>query len=140
MFNSIFPKIVVDAWSETFQLGRIEGDYAEMKKNMKTKAKSPFPSFVCSTRFEQDLVFKIAERAVSMAQDFGADYDMTTACMDIAGCHLNGCELDLNKLLAAPDGDFGHDVFGIRRHINRSTAKLEDCFLPRCAMPQPVTA
>ena len=42
-------------------------------------------------------------------------------------------ELDLQKLLDAPDGDFGHDVFGIRRHINRQTGELENCFLPRCA-------
>lgn len=46
----------------------------------------------------------------------------------------SGCELDLQKLLDAPDGDFGHDVFGIRRHINRQTGELGDCFLPRCAV------
>lgn len=94
------------------------------------------PAFVCSTRFEQDLIRRIANRAVSMAKAAGVRYDKIDACMDIAGCHLNGCELDLNKLLAAPDVDFSHDVFGISRHINRETAQIQDCFLPRCAMPE----
>ena len=101
---------------------------------MKT-VNTPRPQFVCSTRFEQELVHKIANRAVAMAADLDVRYDKLTACMDIAGCHLNGCELDLNKLLAAPDGDFGHDVFGIRRHIDRNTAALGGCFVPRCDMP-----
>lgn len=99
---------------------------------MKTQTTSR-PRFVCSTRFEQDLIHKIADRAVAMAKDAGVRYDKINACMDIAGCHLNGCELDLNKLLAAPDADFAHDIFGIRRHIDRANAKLTDCFLPRCA-------
>lgn len=105
---------------------------------MKTKQESNYamPNFVCATRFEQELVHKCADRAVAMAADAGVSYDKLTASMDIAACHLNGCELDLNKLLAAPDADFGHDVFGIRRHINRRTGQLGDCFLPRCAMPQ----
>ncbi len=93
------------------------------------------PRFVCYTRFEQDLIYKIADRAIAIAAAAGVYYDKLSVCMDIAGCHLNGCELDLNKLLAAPDGDFGHDVFGIRRHIDRATAKLGGCFLPRCSMP-----
>lgn len=101
---------------------------------MKTTINTP-PRFVCNTRFEQDLIHKIANRAVAMAAELDVRYDKLTACMDLAGCHLNGCTLDLNKLLAAPDADFGHDVFGIRRHINRETAALEDCFLPRCAYP-----
>jgi len=51
--------------------------------------------------------------------------------MDITACHLNGCPLKLQKLLEADDFNFAHDVFGIQRHINRRTGKLEDCFLPR---------
>lgn len=100
------------------------------------KTVSERPNFVCSTRFEQNLIHKIADRAIAAAAAQGVSYDKLTACMDIAACHLNGCELDLNKLLAAPDADFGHDVFGIRRHIDRRTGQLTDCFLPRCAMPE----
>ena len=53
--------------------------------------------------------------------------------MDIAACHLNGCPLDLKKLLTFEDADFFHDIIGIREHINRNTGKLENFFLPRCA-------
>lgn len=102
---------------------------------MKTKNVLSRPRFVCDTRFEQELIHKIANRAVALAVQHGFSYEKIEACMDIAGCHLNGCELDLNKLLAAPDFDFGHDVFGIRRYIDRDTAELTSCFLPRCAMP-----
>ena len=53
--------------------------------------------------------------------------------MDIAACHLNGCPLDLKKLLTFEDADFFHDINGISEHINRNTGKLENFFLPRCA-------
>lgn len=56
--------------------------------------------------------------------------------MDINACHCNGCPLDLEKLLAFDDANFFHDLYGIRRHINRKTGQLEDCFLPRCAKPK----
>lgn len=64
------------------------------------------------------------------------DIDLLAADMDITACHLNGCPLDLGKLMNARDGDFGHDVFGIRRHINRTTGQLEEGFAPRCALPE----
>jgi hypothetical protein len=41
--------------------------------------------------------------------------------------------LNLRDLASASDGDFAHDVFGIRRHLNRETKKLEDSFMPRYA-------
>ena len=53
--------------------------------------------------------------------------------MGIAACHLNGCPLDLKKLLTFEDDDFFHDIDGIIEHINRNTGKLENSFLPRCA-------
>jgi hypothetical protein len=62
--------------------------------------------------------------------------DLLETEMDITATHCNGCPLDLEKFLAAPDGDFGHDVFGIRHHINRRTGELENMFLPRCALPE----
>jgi hypothetical protein len=55
--------------------------------------------------------------------------------MDITACHLNGCKLDLAKLLAADDFNFAHDVLGIRRHIDRETGQLMNCFRPRFAKP-----
>lgn len=41
--------------------------------------------------------------------------------------------LRLEALANASDEDFGHDVFGIRRHLDRAGRKMNDCFLPRYA-------
>lgn len=105
----------------------VEGNHAETKTpsdNMKTI------SFKASKQ-EYHLIGKIAKRASKLASSFAVDYSVATANMDISACHANGNPLDLEALLAADDGNFGHDVFGIRRHINRSTGELGDCFVPR---------
>lgn len=86
----------------------------------------------CS-KADMELIAKIASRAVAVAKEHGVDYDQMTAVMDINACHSNGCPLDLVGLAEAEPFDFTHDVFGIRRHINRDTGKLENCFLPRYA-------
>ncbi|MFZ2949003.1 MAG: hypothetical protein WA003_05920, partial [Desulfuromonadaceae bacterium] len=53
--------------------------------------------------------------------------------IDITATHANGCPLDLDKLLAADDSNFLHDVIGIIRHIDRRNGQLINCFLPRFA-------
>jgi hypothetical protein len=53
--------------------------------------------------------------------------------MDLTACHANGCPMDFETLLSAPDADFVHDVGGIHRYIDRTTGRLGDCFVPRCA-------
>jgi hypothetical protein len=78
-----------------------------------------------------EIIEKIAARAVEMAGKLGVPYTMMTATMDLTACHLNGNPLKLADLLAADDSNFAHDVFGIRRHINRQTGKLEGFFRPR---------
>jgi hypothetical protein len=78
-----------------------------------------------------ELQSKIADRAIKMARTIGIKIDKITMVMDIDACHSNGCPLKLEELLKADDYNFGHDVFGIRRHMNRETGKLENCFLPR---------
>ena len=56
--------------------------------------------------------------------------DRTTRMMDLEHAH-GAAPIDLEALLAAPDGEFLHDVVGIHRHMDRSTGELRDCFLPR---------
>jgi len=80
------------------------------------------------------LIDKIARRAVALAQEYDVDYDVLTAVLDLHAANID-IPLDLERLLTADKGIFGHDVFGIRRHMNRHTAKLEGCFVPRCALP-----
>jgi hypothetical protein len=43
--------------------------------------------------------------------------------------------LDLEQLLTFPEGDFCHDLFGIYYNFNRETKKMDNCFLPRSALP-----
>lgn len=78
-------------------------------------------------------IMEIAQRARAMAAADGQEYTVFDADMDIRACHLNGCRLNLGKLLAADDFNFAHDVYGIRRHLNRETGRMENCFFPRSA-------
>lgn len=81
------------------------------------------------TEGEADLIRQIVDRAVRMQYDV----DRQQLEMDLTACHANGCRLDLDKLLNSPDFDFAHDVFGIRRWLDRSTGTLPvEKFEPRC--------
>ena len=80
---------------------------------------------------EHLLIDKIAKRANAMASELGFEYRIMTIHMDINACHSNGNPLNLVALAEADDADFAHDVFGIRRYIDRETGKLGDCFVPR---------
>lgn len=86
-----------------------------------------------TTKDEAKIINNIAQRAHAMAQEAGIDYPVLEADMDITAVHLNGCPLKLSELASADSFNFAHDVFGIRRHINRETGQIEDCFLPRFA-------
>lgn len=87
------------------------------------------------TKEDAALLRQAAKRAHDMDTENNGPraQDIMTWSMDLTACHANGCPLDLPKLLGFPNFDFPHDAFGIRRHIDRSTGKLQDCFLPRAA-------
>lgn len=93
--------------------------------------------FKLASKEEARTITAIAQRAVHMAANAGISYPFMDADMDITACHVNDHPLRLGELLGADDFNFAHDVFGIRRHLNRETGKLEDCFVPRFAVPQP---
>ena len=90
-------------------------------------------SFKLSSKEQARTIHKIAVRAVAIARSAGFEYPLRDADMDISACHLNDCPLKLDELLSADEFEFTHDVFGIRRHLNRETGKLEDFFFPRYA-------
>jgi len=78
------------------------------------------------------LIVRRAERdAVKL--DIPLQDNRMTMTMDLVACHMNGNPLDLQRLLDAPAPDFWHDMHGIRRHIDRETGVLGDCFSPRCS-------
>ena len=92
-------------------------------------------SFECSTQ-DHGLAQQITDRALALCARLGGDpcrrQDML---MDIVAVHANGCPLRLDELLTADDANFGHDVFGIRRYLDRDTGQLTRCFVPRFARP-----
>lgn len=92
--------------------------------------------FSLKTKAEYQVVNAIAQRAAKLAAKHGIDYPVLDADMDICATHLNGNPLKLVELLAADDSNFAHDVFGIRKHIDRTTGKLMDCFSPRYSSPE----
>jgi len=83
---------------------------------------------------DADLILAIARRAIGIAEGLGVKLDTLHLTMDVTACHANGCPLDLQALLDSNKMDFTHDIFGIRRHIDRGTGKLLDCFVPRFAL------
>ena len=84
------------------------------------------------TREDTLKIMEIMDRAEELANEVGATTpDRMTLSMDLTAAHLHG-PLDLEQLLAFPEGDFLHDVYGIERHIDRTTGDL-GTFLPRCA-------
>lgn len=88
-----------------------------------------------TSKQDMKLITRIAQRAVVMAEDRDIFYPFQDCDMDITACHMNGNALDLKKLIDFDDFNFSHDVFGIRRYIDRETGELKDCFSPRCAKP-----
>lgn len=83
------------------------------------------------TKEEFVTIRKIAARAIEMA--IGSSFqgrDKLDWIMDVAAAHEE-FPLRLDELLSANDGNFAHDVFGVARHLNRETCKLENCFVPR---------
>ena len=75
--------------------------------------------------------FRNAHLIASRASRIDPGYPAQDVEMDIIATHANGCPLRLDQLLNARDGDFAHDIFGIRRFLDRQTGQLKGSFLPR---------
>lgn len=80
---------------------------------------------------EATIIRAIARRAREWELKHGLERDLTDIQMDITATHCNGNPLRLQDLLDADDFNFIHDVAGIRRHLDRTTGKLQDMFSPR---------
>jgi len=78
-----------------------------------------------------NLIVKLADRGVKIAKSLNINLSRGDLAVPLAECHLAGVGLDLKRLAAFKNGDFGHDIFGIRR--NFVDGKMKNCFLPRCA-------
>ena len=83
-----------------------------------------------ANKHETQIINKIVDRAIKLK----ITDNRIESCMDITACHCNDIKLDLSKMLEFDNFNFVHDFCGIKRHINRKTGKLEDCFVPRCSL------
>lgn len=82
-----------------------------------------------------DMAADICDRAANMGFAPALEARMGLMMDLMAADGMNGNPaLRLDKLLHEfDDSNFIHDVAGIYRNLNRSSGKLENCFLPRCA-------
>ena len=80
--------------------------------------------------------YEIAQKIVKRAliELLSNNIDAGSLQMDIVATHVSGCKLRLKELLAADNGDFIHDICGIMHHLDRTTGKLQDRFVPRFAL------
>ena len=100
---------------------------------MKNKVKNDGTHTDWSPKTQDRLAVKdIVDRAMPMYSNSPINYSALDCHMDLTGVHLNGCELDLQRLLKADELDFFHDVDGIRKNVDRKTYALVNGFLPRC--------
>jgi hypothetical protein len=78
------------------------------------------------------LISKIVDRAEAFAKrsKSSLSVDRISLMMDLDSVHER-TPLRLQELLDADESNFVHDVWGIRRHLNRQTHQLENCFTPR---------
>lgn len=74
------------------------------------------------------VIHRIAKRAVDAFPELKFDFQSTTMDLEAAHCEFG---LRLTSLLNADSFNFIHDVGGIRANLNRTTAKMANCFLPR---------
>jgi hypothetical protein len=79
---------------------------------------------------DSEAIVCIGERGERLCAALDVTYKRLDCMMDVETVH-DSIGLDLEALLTADDGNFGHDIGGIRRHLNRITGELEDCFVPR---------
>lgn len=76
------------------------------------------------------------ERMIPKSEREG--YERINLVMDLlAADGVNGNRpLDWDRLIAADDFNFMHDISGICRHMNRETGALGDHFMPRITLKE----
>ena len=79
---------------------------------------------------EEDV--RVVQQIVRRAQELRPGVDIEILGMDLNAAQIT-TPMNLTALLETDDYQFSHDVFGIHRHINRSTGELEN-FRPRFAV------
>ena len=79
---------------------------------------------------DRKYVTEIAQRAAKIIPGT----DVLNCVMDLSVVHNHAFKLDFERMLSADDYNLAHDIAGIAYHLNRTTGKLRDCFVPRFAV------
>ena len=86
-------------------------------------------------RENRERLARIVARGVELLAEAGIQAEKLDLMMDLEAAH-GDIPLDFARLEGFGDGDFGHDITGIQRHLNRETKRIEDFFVPRCSQPE----
>lgn len=78
---------------------------------------------------ENTFIDQIIDRATDI---FGKKINRLSLHMDLIACHKQNYPLDFEKLANTSSFNFSHDIAGIINNMNRTTGKIENCFVPRC--------
>ena len=89
-----------------------------------------------TTNEETELIGKVVDRAVSEGILPNRSAYVMNLTMTLSACVANGCKLDLQGLLDADEFNFRHDIYGIEKHMDTKTGKLQNHFWPRFAISQ----
>ena len=77
---------------------------------------------------------KIAQRYEQACAEAGLTPDARLKTrMDLEHVEVLYPKYRWEEMLNSPASEFNHDIFGIKRNLNRSTGKMEDQFHPRYA-------
>ena len=82
------------------------------------------------------LIEQIADRWINNCVEDGAPITTRSTLMDLTATHANGCPLDLERLLKADADTFAHDLYGIYLTMCVKSGKLQNGFLPKCALKE----
>ena len=81
---------------------------------------------------DQEIVAQIVKRALPLVERAGFKSTAQDVEMDVIAAHrIIG--LRLLDLATTDDANFGHDVLGIVRYLDRETLEMKDFFVPRFA-------
>jgi len=84
------------------------------------------------TRTEFDTISAIVTRTIREHPSLSRRLDLM---MDLEYTH-QCIPMDLDQFLNFDAGNFNHDIGGIVANFNRETLKMDNCFVPRCALPE----
>lgn len=97
----------------------------------KTRRTHPEPNMDAS-KADRVKVRAVIDRLIPLLKEDGRPLgDRLDWEMDLVAVHCNGIPLDLDRMLKADERTLRHDLYGIRRFIDRETGKLREQFLPK---------